>query len=258
MKKRNSLIASFLTLLLVNFASAYYGSYSSFSIRSFLSSIDPVTMTLGLAFFIVFALAYFALTRVIRNKYHEPNTMISGVLAFCIALFTAYWINLNGIDLTTMFYNLGFSSGLLGTIIPIILLIVAILLIWRLGFSGFLIVAGLLLIVATVFFDELIYEKGVGLTIGIIVLILGFMFRRRASGRRMIGRSIRRGGRMLGHPARSFRGWRSKNLRSRTGVLSEKENLLLQKQAFKRRRELYKKEKRRGHPDYIPPGYATD
>ena len=111
MKKRNSLIASFLTLLLVNFVSAYYGSYSSFSIRSFLSSIDPVTMTLGLAFFIVFALAYFALTRVIRNKYHEPNTMISGVLAFCIALFTAYWINLNGLDLTSMFYSVGFSSG---------------------------------------------------------------------------------------------------------------------------------------------------
>ena len=239
MKKRISLITSFLVLSLVNFVSAYYGSYSSFSIRNFLYKIDPITMTLAVAFFVVFAIAYFALTRVIRNKYKEPNVMISGVLAFCIALFTAYWINLNGLDLTRIFYSVGFSTDMLGIILPFVILIIAIILIAKFGFSGFLITFGLLLIGITTIFEDLIYEKGIALTIGVLMLIGGWMLRRRNSGKSLGGSGIRKAGGAIGrglkNPGKGYRTWRSSRVGNKMEAINERAAIRAQKKELKKR-----------------------
>ena len=208
MRKRVLLI---LNLFLINFVSAYYGSYSSFSLGDLLDAIEPSTMILGAVFIISFAFVNFSLLKVFKDKYGEPNKATAGVVAFVVSLLITYGINRTGFDFEGLFFNIGISSDLLYTIMPLILLAGLIYLTYKFRYKT-LIVLGLLLI--GVSFTDLIYSKGATILIGIVLLALGFFWMKRwkPSGQRIraAGRGAWRGasrtGRGLGAGARYAEG----------------------------------------------------
>ncbi len=167
--KKSSVILPIITLSLINFASAYYGSYSSFSLSNLLDSIDSSTMILGAVFIISFAFVNFALLRVFRD-----SKATAGIAAFIVSLLITYEINKRGFDIEELFYNfgysIGFSSDVLSTIIPLLLIAGIIYLFVKLKTNALFIVGGLLIAVS---FTSLIYTKGTTLAIGIALILIG-------------------------------------------------------------------------------------
>lgn len=178
MQKRGLLItfiSVILGIILTSFVSAQF--YGGFSLSDILYSVDPSTMILGLVFVVSFAFLNYALSRAFRD-----NKAIAGVIAFAISLGLIYWVNLYGLDFEGFFYSVGFSSGILYTITPLLLIGGAIFLVIKLGFGAMLaIVGGFLLLVS---FTDLVYEKGFTFIIGIILLGVGgwLWMRRRRPG----------------------------------------------------------------------------
>ena len=169
---KKSLLILVMTLCLINFASAYYGSYGSFSLGDLLDSIDSSTMILGAVFIISFAVLNFALSRAFRD-----NRATAGVVAFVISLLITYGINKTGFNIEELFYGIGISSDFLYFILPILLLIGAIYLGTKVGFGIMLIIIGALFIIIT--FTDLIYAKGIMFLSGIISLIAGFFINKK-------------------------------------------------------------------------------
>lgn len=155
-----------ITLFLISFASAYYGSYSSFSLSDFLNEIDSSTMILGGLFIIFFALSNFALARAFRG-----NKSVAGVVSFVVSLFAVYGLNKTGFDFEGLFYGIGISEGLLYTLLPLVLLGGIIFLGIKIGFGITLMIFGGLLIAVS--FTELIYEKGIAIFLGICLIGIG-------------------------------------------------------------------------------------
>lgn len=171
MQKRNLFLILILGLFLISFTSAYYGSYNSFSLSSLLDSIDSSTMLLGITFIVSFAFINFSLSKVFKDQEGNPNKATAGIVAFAISLLITYGINKTGFDIEGLFYNIGFSEGFLATIIPLILLGGAIYLGIKFSFGMVLIVSGSLFCIVS--FTSLIYEKGITLVLGIILLVIG-------------------------------------------------------------------------------------
>ena len=170
MKKRNSVIGSILALLLANFVSAYsYGSY--FSIRDYLYSIDPQTMTLAVVFIVIFAFVFYSLSRMLKNSEGEPNVIIAAVIAFAIAAFAGYGINRSNFDITNLFYNIGISGDALIWIISIFAILFAFFLIKKFKSSGFFIISGIIIILIAIFTDP--FKEGIVIGVGIIFLFIG-------------------------------------------------------------------------------------
>ena len=175
MKKSMLLILSILFSL--SFISAYYGSYSSFSFSDLLNEIDSSTMILGTIFIISFALINFSLSKVFKDRYGEPNRAIAGILAFVISLLITWGINKTNFDIENLFYNIGFSEGFLYTILPLILIAGLIFLALKTSWGIMLMIIGALL--TAISFTNLIYEKGITLLIGIILLVAGIWLSRK-------------------------------------------------------------------------------
>jgi hypothetical protein len=179
MQKKGFLIFTllFFGITFINFVSAAF--YYASSISDLLNSIDASTMILLLVFTISFALLNYSLSR----SMFRDNKAISGVIAFAISIGIVYWVNSYGINrygfnLENIFYDLsyglGFSGDLLYTIIPLVLLLGTIYFIWEFGFSKTFSILGILLIMVSL--TDLIYEKGIVLIIGIILVMVGFYF----------------------------------------------------------------------------------
>ena len=160
---KKSLVIPVITLSLINFASAYYGSYFSFS--DLLNSIDPSTMILGAVFIISFAFINFALVRVFKD-----NKASAGIVAFVVSLLIIYGINKSGFDIEELFYGIGISSGFLYTILSLVLLAGVIYLIIKLKTKALFVIGGLFIIVS---FTNLVYEKDAMIILGIILLVVG-------------------------------------------------------------------------------------
>ncbi len=168
---KKSITLFILSLFLINFISAYYGSYTSFSLSDLLDSIDSSTMILGAAFIISFAFINFALSKVFKDKYGEPNKATAGVVSFVIALLITYGINKTGFDFEGLFFDIGFSEGVLYTILPLVLLAGIIFLGIKFGFRVILIVLGGLLFIISL--TDLIYSKGIAIVISLGLIGLG-------------------------------------------------------------------------------------
>ena len=160
----------------------FFGGYGGFSITNFFDSIDSATMTLGLLFFIFFALIFYASAKIFKNPYGEPNKGIAGTIAFAVSLLIIYGIHRAGFNLGDLLY---IPSGF----IPIIILALAILVIWGLGrkkefgrksfslkrgLGGFFMLLGLLLILLATLTD-IFYEKLTALIIGVFLLLVGIL-----------------------------------------------------------------------------------
>jgi hypothetical protein len=189
--KRGLLGFSLLIFLTQVISAQFYSGYGRFSLGDFFDRIDPSTMTLILLFLVFFALIFYALSRIFKDPYGQPNKGIAGTIAFSITSLIIYGLYRTGFDLGSVFYNWGFSVGSLYPILGILFLIVTGLLIWKLRFSGFLMVFGLFLILLTI--TDIFYAKGLVLLIGIISLVVGLLLWRRSRNvMRGIGRGARR------------------------------------------------------------------
>jgi len=165
-----SFFSAVLGLFLMNFVSAQY--YGSFSLSGILSSIDASTMILGIIFIVIFALLNYSLSRVFRD-----NKAIAGIISLAISLGVIYAVNLTGLDFQGFFYSIGLSEGFLTTITSLILIGGGIYLAFRFGFATMLIVlGGFFLILSS---TDFIYEKGITMVIGLILIGIGFWIRKK-------------------------------------------------------------------------------
>jgi len=173
-----------LIILLIQFTSAqFFGGYGRFSIGNFFNNIDSSTIILSSLFFIFFALLFYALSRVFKNPYGEPNKGIAGTIAFALSMLIIYGIHRSGFSLRDLFYGFGISEGVLYWIGLIIFIAFAALLIKKIRFNGFLMLFGSLFILLTIFTD-IFYEEGLVLVIGIILLLIGLWLWKRRRGPR--------------------------------------------------------------------------
>jgi len=195
MKKSSVSIISLIILFSINFVSAqFFSGYNRFSFRGFLDSVDPSTMILITLFSLIFLFLTLILKRLplFRDSYGYPNRAMIGITSAIISLFTIWWVNRSGLGIENFFYSLGLSSDLLYVILPIILLAVAIFIIIRWGFATAFLSFGLLLIVLTLF-TKIFFEKGLVLTIGIVLFLIGLWLwnRRRRREKGLSGGGIR-------------------------------------------------------------------
>jgi hypothetical protein len=160
MQKR-VLLSLILGIFLISFVSA-------FTLSDLLENIESSTVLLVAVFTISFAILNFALSKFFKDKSGEPNKAIVGVIAFVMSFLITYGINKTGFDIEGLFFNIGISSELLYTIIPIIIIGGLALIIWKYKKKSLFILGGLLILLS--FF---IYEKTLILTLGIILVIIG-------------------------------------------------------------------------------------
>ena len=128
-----------LSLFLINFVSAY----NPFSMQALLDSLDPSTAILGSIFILSFALIFFSLTNIGKFKNQRG---IAGIISFVISFMIIYFIHRSGMDYQNiyydLFYNIGLSDGIASSFLPLIILAVAILLIWKTSFATFFMAIG--------------------------------------------------------------------------------------------------------------------
>lgn len=154
-------ISIFILLASMSFVSAQG------TISDLLNSIDETTLILYAVFIISFTLLFFSLNRVFKD-----NRSTSGIISAAIALLITYGVNKSGWDIQGFAFNLGISSDVLATIIPIILIAGIIFAIIKLKKDSLLVLGGLLIAVS--FF---VYEQTLLITVGIILAIIWFFMK---------------------------------------------------------------------------------
>jgi hypothetical protein len=144
MKKQVALFTGIL-ILLISMVSAY--SYNSASLGEALDAIGGENIGLTIVFLVSFALILVILNR--TGFFKENNaalSVISLMLALGITYFGVYKTGIN-LDVSGMFYNLGFSDMGLDLLVFFGVLIFGFLLIWKLK-SGALLVIGIAILSA--------------------------------------------------------------------------------------------------------------
>jgi len=162
MRRGKLLLISILGLCLINLVSAY-------SLGDLLGDIESSTMILGAIFIVSFALLNFALSRFFKDKYGEPNRVTAGIVAFVISLLITWGINKTGFDIEGLFYDIGISSDLLYTALPILIIGGIIVLIWKFAKESLFILGGLSILAS--FF---VYEKIIFIVVGTILIVARF------------------------------------------------------------------------------------
>jgi len=137
-----------------------------------LNQMDSSTIFLGAIFIIAFAFINYSLSKVFRD-----NKATAGIVAFCVPFLITYGINKTGFDFEGLFYNLGYSIGLSGDILYMVIFLVLIAgivyLIWKFAKES-LIIIGILLIVASFF----TYEKIILIFLGLVLIISRFFIKK--------------------------------------------------------------------------------
>jgi len=249
--KRGLFVFPVLTLLIKFVSAQFFSSYGRFSLSSFFSSIDPATLTLGILFFVLFALIFYASSRIFKNPYGEPNKGIAATIAGGISLLAVYGIYRSGFRLENFFYNIGISTDIIYFIVAVVFIILAIFLIKKIKVQGFLILLGLLLIVLAVFTD-FFYEKFTASIIGIVLMIIG-LFLWRWSKRKKSRKNLKNFNPGYGpspQPYPNDYGRREKEIEDRLIRKRQKEREI--ERENKRRRKIAKKEKRNKKSLYSP------
>lgn len=143
------------------------------AISDMFSSIDPNTMLLGLLFIIFYVLINFSLSKVFKKERAS-----SAIISLCVSLLAVYGLNKLNWDLSGVYLNLGLSEEFLYSVVPLIILGLAILgsfvkdsmtgrrkfRLYRL----FMILGGLLILLS--FFA---YEQTILFIAGIVLILIG-------------------------------------------------------------------------------------
>ena len=151
-------LSTFILLVSISFVSAQ-GSLSDL-----LNQVDQATLILYIVFIISFTLLFFSLNRVFKD-----NRSTSGIISAAIALLITYGVNKSGWDIQGFVFDLGISSDVLATIVPIILIAGIIFMIIKLKKDSLLILGGLF--IAASFF---VYEQTLLIAVGVIFIIIWF------------------------------------------------------------------------------------
>lgn len=182
MKKRllkSLILTAFASFFIPLISAQFYSGYGRFGFANFFRSTEPETIILGALFFIFFSFLFFILTRVFKDPTTgAPNKGIAGTISLAISLLITYGFYRSDIGFGNWFYGIGISQDLFNLILGIIFIIISGLIIWKLGFRGFLIILGFFIILTTLF-TEFFYEKGIAASIGVIFILLGIILWRR-------------------------------------------------------------------------------
>jgi LPXTG-motif cell wall-anchored protein len=146
------------------------------ALNDFLYTIDPNTMLLGLLFIIFYIFINFSLSKIFKN-----DKSSSTIVSLCVSLLAVYGINRTNFDLNGLLSRIGLNSDLIYTVVPWIILGLAILASFgkdangkrKFRFYRFFMILGAFLILLSFF----AYEQGVLMIIGIALILLGlFLF----------------------------------------------------------------------------------
>lgn len=165
--QKKSWVVFVLTLFSINFASAY-GYYPS-SISDTLYRIEPTTIVLGLLFIILFAFLNWIL-----GRYFQDNRATAGIIAFAVSLLAIYGIWRKGFDIENIFGDFGVGADLFYTLLPLIVITLIIVLIWKFGRNA-LGIMGLICFAISI----VAYEKSTLWLVGGALIILWFIFRKK-------------------------------------------------------------------------------
>lgn len=154
-------------LFFISFASAY--SYNNFSLSDLLNNINPSNMILGAVFIISFFFINLSLSKFFKDNSGNPNRSV-WIPALIVALFITWETNRRDLNLENLFYDIGISSEVLYTILPLILIAGLIYLFVRFKTKVLFILGGLLVLVS---FTDLVYEKDFIGFVGIILIGIG-------------------------------------------------------------------------------------
>lgn len=182
-----------------------------FSLSELLGNVDSSTMILGALFIIFFAFLHFTLSRFFRDRVtREPNKPVSGIIAFAVSALIVYGLSKYDFGIEDFLFDIGIGSEILEWAVPIILLLGAIFMIWKIGIPGFLTIFGAFFILAG--FMGWVYETDMLMAIGAGMFLVGVIWwyiRRRARSRTLsmegLGEGGGIGGRQPGMLRRGFR-----------------------------------------------------
>jgi len=164
MKKRFWFLFLFVSILLIEFASA-----ATFSLSSVFDRITQENLIIFLTFIISFALIFFSL-----NKFFRGNRMIAAMVTFAMSFGITYWVSQMDFDLSGWLFDLGISSDILLIILPILAIILCIFLIAKLKRNSLLVFGGFFLLSA--FF---VYEKIIVIILGIVLIFIRLFFKKK-------------------------------------------------------------------------------
>ena len=151
------ILSSFLAL--TSFVSAAFFSDT-------LSFIDPTLITLAILFVVIFAVLYFATSKVFKGQ-----TKIAAVISIALALLAVYWINLS-LSLGQLFSGFGISNDNLYTFGSILFLALVIFLAIKLKFGVLLIIGGIMILAGV---TNLVYSTDIVIIIGIVLVVIGIV-----------------------------------------------------------------------------------
>lgn len=181
MKKRVMLVSLLGTIIIgfLNMVGAYngFGGYG-FSLSNFLYRIDSSTLILFILFIIFFAILH----NLVFLKFFRRNRTVSAIVSFCVSLLAVYGINTAQWDMGGLFYGLGISEDALFLFVSIFLAVILIYAIVKRKLGQLLTGLGTFLVILALF-TNLIYEKGVAIIIGALLLIIGIWLWNRRKNR---------------------------------------------------------------------------
>jgi hypothetical protein len=182
MKKVKKILLSLISLISLNFVSAYAyaGSYKNFGIlRFFQSTLEYIP--LALAFLLIFWGLNFGINRTkIKNGW---------VIALILSIFSTYGLTKLNIPIENIFYKIGFNERLLFEIGPWIVLAFAMYAVWKWGFGKLLIIFGL--IIFNLGFFKVAVESGAAMMLGVAGLIIGLLINKKETRRRKDRRELK-------------------------------------------------------------------
>lgn len=161
---KKGVLGIFLILIMIGFVSAQS------TLSDLLSQLDQSTVTLFAVFILSFSILFFSLNKTV----FKDNRSIAGLIAGVIAFFIVYEVNQSGFNISGFFFNFGISSDTFGIIIPVVILAGVIFTIVKLKASSFFVFGGVLILLS--FF---VYESTILIVSGIILLVAGLFFPKR-------------------------------------------------------------------------------
>ena len=162
-----SVLASSMFILFTGLVSAQF--FYPFNFNSFLYSFSPSLVLYAIIFVGLFAVAYYSTSRVF-----SAQKGVAAVVALCISVLAIYGINsINGFSyyVSNIFYGIGISTNTIYDLGIILFLALIVFLFVKLKMRAFYIIGGLFLILGII--PGLIYESGVSIIIGVVLLAVG-------------------------------------------------------------------------------------
>jgi len=175
MKKSVILVLS--VILLTNFISA--ASFGIGDLGNIRNTFDLETMFYLVIFLIAFVFFYYSLISVFKTlfKKDNPSKTAPAVLALALALFTVYGFFFFDFQIGNYITNFDMFEGIWGILIPLAILLITILVLWKLKLKTLLALGALFILLGVtkmVYEYEMFLWAGIGLVILYIILALIF------------------------------------------------------------------------------------